>query len=100
MKCVRCFEMKWEIKDLQIALKNLQNDNLQLEAELDVLESRKWLKRCEYCPRDMVGHYEDCDVGVELSIKKVWERPEPIEPKTIVPSQRDIDVFFPICGTK
>ena len=65
MKCDNCVEYKWRVKDGVSEIKGLKRHIEDLEEQLAILNARWCLKKCLYCPRDMVGHYEDCNkVGV------------------------------------
>jgi hypothetical protein len=60
MKCWSCAEYKSEIKDLMAEIRELKRDNNRLEVRNIELSSRWYLKKCNYCPRDIAGHYAEC----------------------------------------
>jgi|DEB19_MinimDraft_2_1074335.scaffolds.fasta_scaffold04412_2 hypothetical protein len=62
MKCERCIEYKWRVKDCVAEIKEWKKQVEDLEEQVAILSARWYLKKCLYCPRDMVGHYEDCVV--------------------------------------
>lgn len=68
MKCVNCEENKWVIKDFKSENKYLKMYIHQLENLVEDYKAREYSKKCGYCPRDMIGHYEDCEAKVLKSV--------------------------------